>query len=270
MAFYLGEATSIVCKTAPFILLRLLVYLLFASVGLLYFGLLFVLGEGAAKIHEYGRYAVWIIGLLTSYPLIQLAREYILYLVKGGHIAVIVELATHKKLPDGYSQIQWGREQVKSRFKDASILFLVDRLVAGVIRSLNRLMWRLGGLVSAIPGGSGVIKLANIILYFSLTYVDEAILARNFVNKNETVWTSAKAGVVLYAESWREILATAVALGIVSLIAYPLLFALFMIPAMGFVAFSPFLQIPAILFAVFLTMAFKAALLEPWCLTVML
>ena len=62
------------------------------------------------------------------------AREYILYIVKAGHIAVLVELIDGKPMPEGRSQVEHGRVVVTERFAQASVLFAVDQLIKGVLR----------------------------------------------------------------------------------------------------------------------------------------
>ena len=61
-------------------------------------------------------------------------REYILYLVKAGHIAVLVKVHDGQKLPDGRDQINYARGIVKQRFTEASVLFGLDQLIKGVLR----------------------------------------------------------------------------------------------------------------------------------------
>ena len=59
-------------------------------------------------------------------------REYLLYIVKAGHIAVLVELLDDGELPGGRGQINHATEVVKQRFGQASILFGVDQLVTNL------------------------------------------------------------------------------------------------------------------------------------------
>lgn len=270
MSIPFGKTTSIVFRTLPFIFLRFFISLLFALLGLFYLGVLFVIGQAMASLHPYAQPAVWIAGLLASYPLVRLAKQYLLYLVKAAHIAVIAELATKGSLPKGMSQIRWGRTQVEARFKGASVLFVMDRLVNGVIRALNRVMWQIGNVFGAIPGVRGLISLLNGVLRFSLTYVDESILARNFLKKEETIWESARTGVVLYAQSWREILVTSLFLALGAIVLLPVIFILFLGPALGLAALYPTLKIGFIIGAVFFSFVIKTAFFDPWTLTAMI
>ncbi|NMA99537.1 MAG: hypothetical protein GX970_15775, partial [Phyllobacteriaceae bacterium] len=69
-----------------------------------------------------------------------LAREYVLYIVKAGHIAVLVKLLDGERMPEGRSQIAYAREEVTKRFAQASVLFGVDQLVKGVLRAITGLV----------------------------------------------------------------------------------------------------------------------------------
>ncbi|HEU4774891.1 MAG TPA: hypothetical protein VFS82_10300 [Lysobacter sp.] len=57
------------------------------------------------------------------------AREYLLYLVKAGHIAVLAHLLDGKQIPGGRGQIDYASRIVKERFAESSVLFGVDQLV---------------------------------------------------------------------------------------------------------------------------------------------
>ncbi|OGQ21464.1 MAG: hypothetical protein A3I05_08865 [Deltaproteobacteria bacterium RIFCSPLOWO2_02_FULL_44_10] len=270
MKLYLGEATSIVFKTFPYIFLRFLVYGAFAIGFLVYLGVVYLIAEALAGLHEHARLFVWVLALGASYPLIRLAQEYLLYLVKAGHLAVITELIMHGSLPQGVSQTTWGKEAVKKRFASTSALFLVDRLVAGVIRTLNGVMWRITSFFGVIPGVAALTKIGTTVLHFSLTYVDEAILARNFLRKDESIWESAQTGLVLYAQAWREILKTALVLGAISMIFLPVLFLLLLGPFLAAGYAFPSIKFLFVLAAIFGAYVIKAAFLDPWMLTNMI
>jgi hypothetical protein len=271
MPLYFGQANSILFRTLPYVFLRMLLYFIFGIVFVVYWIIVYFIGQGMAHIHEIARVIVWIVAFVISFPMVKLFREYFLYILKAGHVAVIAELATKGKLPEGVNQIEWGKKQVMERFKETSVVFLVDRLVSGVIRSINGIMGRIGGMFSAIPGMEGVVKFAQVIVRFSLTYVDESILARNFVTTNETVWQSAKAGVVLYAQSWKEILKNAIVLGFVSVSSYAILLIIFLVPALGINGkLHPTLQVIGIIGAFVFAGVIKLAFFDPWALTTMI
>ncbi len=270
MSLPIGKATAITFKTIPYIFLRFFVYFLF-GLGILFYGLfVYWIGQAAAHLHENARVIVWILGFILSFPITRLLREYVIYIIKAGHVAVITELATVGRLPEGQSQISWGKDQVTKTFKEVSVLFVMDRLVVGVIRSINAMMQRVGSMFSAIPGMETIAKFAGLVLRFSLTYVDEAILARNFKMKNESVWESAKKGLVLYAQSWQEILKTALFLGAVAFFSYVFLVILFLIPLWGISTAYPHYQWVFILAAFVFAGVLKLAFFDPWAMTILI
>lgn len=270
MPLHVGRASVITLKTMPYILLRLLVYSLFAIGLMIYFWIVYGIGQAALHWHENARLGVWIVALILPFPITRLLREYVLYVLRAGHVAVITELATIGHLPEGVGQIAWGREQVFKTFKEVSVLFMVDRLVLGVINSINGIMQTMGNVFSAVPGIQGLIRFAQVILKFSLTYVDEAILARNFRMKNETVWQSAQSGLILYAQSWKEIVQAAIFLGFAAIFSYGVLLILFLVPLWGVGVTYPDFKLFFIGAAFLLAWAVKLALFDPWAMTNMI
>lgn len=270
MSLYFGQATSLTLKTLPYIFLRFGIYSLFGLLFCVYWVIIYFIGQAFGSMHENARVIIWIVAFLLPFPLMRFIREYLLYIVKAGHVAVLAELAMKGKLPEGVGQIQWGKQKVQKTFKEASALFLVDRLVAGVIRAINGMMWRIGGLFSGIPGMQGLVKLANTVLRFSLTYVDEAILARNFVMEKESIWESSRIGLILYAQIWRQVLGTAVFLGLTAIVSYGFLAFLFVVPALGMAQAFPGAKFVFVMGALIFAGVVKLALFDPWTLSNMI
>lgn len=270
MVSTLGRAAGITLKTMPFILLRMGLYFAFGFLFCLYWILVFLIGQGAAAIHEYARIGVWIVALLLPFPFVRWFREYFLYVLKTAHVAVIVRLALHGSLPEGKGQVEWGKEKVMARFKETSVLFLADRLVLGVIGSINGMMQSMANLFQGVPGMQSLVSAAKVVLRFSLTYIDEAVMARNFMREEETVWQSAKTGLVLYAQSWKQVLKTAVWLGLAAIFSYAVLVILYLIPFLGLAGLYPKWKLLWIVFAFVFAAITKLALFDPWALTSMI
>jgi hypothetical protein len=112
--------------------------------------------------------------------------------------------------------------------------------------------------------------LAKVILRFSLTYIDESVMARNFMKEEETVWQSAQTGLVLYAQGWKQILKTAIFLGIAAILSYGILFVLYLVPFLGLAAIYPKFKILFVVFAFIFAAVTKLALFDPWALTSMI
>lgn len=97
-----------VLRTLPFIILRLVVYAAIASAYLSASGTVAGIGwllgrvasvEGAAGGAFWGA----LIGFGLTSAILYLLCEYLLYLVKAAHIAVLVELLDRKSIPAGQS-----------------------------------------------------------------------------------------------------------------------------------------------------------------------
>lgn len=225
MDFHFGEAFGILLKTTPYLLLRTAIY---AALGIgmaLYFGFLLLL----MKIFGSAGAIIALVGLGVLIGLLRLAKRYALYLVDAGHIAVITRIMTSGSLPEGVGQFQYGRELVTRMFKEVSILFVVDRLVDGVIRAVNSTVSAISDILP-IPGIEGLVKIAERVVNFSLTYVDETILSYSLARGDENIWESAKRGIVLYAQNWKPILITAVGCTMADFVAFIALFLILLVP----------------------------------------
>lgn len=228
MDLQLGRAFGIVVQTVPYIVYRAAVYGCIAAAMAAFLLVLalvgWVFGSGAAIV----LFFICMIGggVLGVGRLI---REYVLYMLQAGHIALITEIVENGKLPAGVSQTRWARDRVMRYFREVSALAAVDLLLDGIIRLLNR---RLFNVMTAlpIPGMEGVAKIAGKIVDFSLTYVDESVIAHTFRTKNENVFDAAKSGVVLYAQSWQAILKNAVAVTLLSYVFGIVASIIFLIP----------------------------------------
>lgn len=269
--FSIGRTLKLLARTYPFILLRMLVY----------FGITFAYiaatGAGAALGYGVGHvsddptaFSFW--GGVAGFGFVSLAvywiREYILYILKAGHIAVMVELMQGRTLPAG--QVAHARQVVSARFGEANLLFLLDQLVKGVIRAIAGLV---GGvaMILPIPGLDGLLKFVNTIVRISLTYVDEIILGYNIKVGSANPWETSRQALVLYAQNGRRMVRNAIWL---TLMLYLLAFAIFLVMLApmatlfyimpGHIAGWSF--VGAIVFA----WAFKAAVLEPFAIAALM
>ena len=146
MSLQFGAAIKIVAQTKVYLLYRTMVYSGIAVIVVAFFlGILVligsVFGSGAAGI-------LFLISLFAGGFGFRLLREYVLYLLQAGHIALITEIAEKGSLPSGISQTEWAKEKVMKYYKEVSVLALVDQLVKGVLVSLNRTLFN---VMHALP-----------------------------------------------------------------------------------------------------------------------
>jgi hypothetical protein len=265
----LGLALRLTLRTMPILLVRLGAYVGFWVIALVYFAILFGVGSLLANIAGWLGVVVAIFAIGGAYPLYQLANKYVFYIIKAAHIAVVAELLAHGELPAGKSQLAWGREQVVSRFGQVSIMFAVDEIVEGIVKAFTRTVF---SIVSFLPGNqSGIFNMLERLIRNAVGYVDEAILARAFWRREESVWQTAQEGVVLYAMCWKPLLTNAVALMLLSYI--PFVAALILLAApVGFLVslISAPLAAWSIVLVLLLSLLIKAAMGDAFAMTAML
>jgi hypothetical protein len=274
--FSVSKTLGIMVKTMPFILFRMIVFFGITIAYIIATGSGGAIGYGIGNISSdpdaQGGFAVW--GAVAGFGLVSVAvywvREYILYIVKAGHIAVMVELLQGKDLPMGRGQIDHAKAVVTERFVETNVLFAADQLIKGIIRAITGL---LGGIAAflPIPGLSGLVQFINSIIRMSLTFVDEIILGYAIKTNSDNPWASARTGIILYAQNGKVMVKNAIWLTIFMWIISIVVFALFLAPAGAILYYFPGQAggwgfVVAIVFA----WAFKAALLEPFAIAALM
>src|SRR5690625_1614680 len=131
--FNMRSAMTIMVRTLPFIILRCLVYFAITLAYILMTGIGTGVGWGIGGFGSANFQAattVWggIAGFSITGIVMLFMREYILYMVKAGHIAVMVKLIDGEPMPEGRSQISYAQKEVQGRFMQANILFALDQI----------------------------------------------------------------------------------------------------------------------------------------------
>jgi hypothetical protein len=273
--FNLGSALGMMLRTLPFILLRMAVYFGIAL------GYILVTGVGAGVGWGVGGFGdeefrasttMWggFAGFGIFGAIMYWAREYILYIVKAGHIAVLIELIDGKPIPQGRSQFEHATAVVKQRFPEASVLFAIDQLIKGVIRAITGLVRGILTILP-IPGAQQVGGILSAFLRVAVGFVDEVILAYAIRTNSTNPWVSAKEALVLYGQNSKVMLKNAAWLAI---IVYGLSFLVFLVmlaPAALVVYLIPGAwSAGGVVFALLFAWSVKAALLEPFAITCMM
>lgn len=274
--FNIGSAIGLMMRTLPFILLRLAVYF---GITLAYIVMTAIgagIGFGIGALGDAGFRALttfWggFIGFGIFGAIMYWAREYLLYLVKAGHIAVLVELIDdNPATAAGSSQIAHGRQVVKERFAQASVLFAVDQLVKGVLAALVGMV---RGTLSVLPM-PGVQQLGGILAAFlrvAVGFVDEVILAHGIRTRSDNPWGSARDALVLYGQNYKTMFKNAAWLAAIIYGLSVLVFLVMLAPAALLVHLMPGAwSAGGFVFALLLAWSIKAALLEPLAITCMM
>ena len=264
--FNLSAALAAMGRTAPFIILRMAVYF---GIALLY---VFATGGGGAIGYGLtafgdgdgaGAFYGALFGFAGASGVLYWAREYILYIVKAGHIAVLTKLYDKAPFPDGKGQIDYAAGVVKERFAEASILFAIDQLVKGVLKTITGTLNTIASFIP-IPGLSNLTKIIGAIIKMSLTYVDEIILAHNIRVGAENPWEESRRALVLYAQNYKSILKNAIWLSILMWVLTIFVYLIMLAPALGLVAIFPGdIGAMGLVVAFIFAWSVKAALIEP-------
>ena len=273
--FSISQALGLMGKTLPFIALRIVVY---AGIAIAY---VLVTGVGAGVGWGVGAFGdeefragstVWggVIGFGLTAGVLYFMREYILYIVKAGHIAVLVKLMDGELVPEGQNQINFATAVVKERFAEANVLFAIDQLVKGVLAAILGLIQGIASFIP-IPGLQGMVQLVKGFLRIAVGLVDEVILAHAIRTRAANPWASAQEALVLYAQNYPTMLKNAAWLTIITY-GLSLVVFLFMLAPAAFVVWL----IPGgwsaggFVFALIFAWAVKAALIEPFAITCMM
>jgi hypothetical protein len=271
--FSIGRSVGLMMRTLPFILMRMVVYFGITIAYLIASGAGATIGYGAGQVSdEPGSFAIWggVIGFGVVSIGVYWIREYVLYILKAGHIAVMVELMQGKPLPEGRGQIEHAKQVLTARFGEANVLFVLDQLIKGVIRAITGLI---GGVAVflPLPGLQGLLGFINTVIRMSLTYVDEIILGYNIKVNSQNAWETSRQGLVLYAQNGKTMVKNAIWLSVFLWIIAIVIFIGMLTPMAALFYILPgeiagWSFIAAIVFA----WAFKAAFLEPFAIAALM
>ena len=273
--FSIAKALGLMIRTAPFLIFRAAVYFGITA------ALIAVTGAGAGIGFGIGLFGdedfqasstLWggLAGFGLTAGVIFFLRDYLLYLVKAGHIAVMVEYLDGKPVPFGHGQIAYARGVVTERFGQSSALFALDRLIKGVIGVITGLVEGVMTILP-IPGLSQVMGAIRAYLRLAVGLVDEVILAHAIRTRSENAWEAAHDGLVLYAQNGRQMLVNAAWLTLISWILAAVVFVVMLAPAAALVWLLPGESSAGMfVFALVFAWAVKAALIEPFALACML
>jgi len=273
--FSIGQALGMMARTAPFILFRLVVYFGVAVAYILMTGTGAGIGWGVGGFGDEAFRAgatVWggVIGFGVTGAVMYFLREYLLYVVKAGHIAVLIELLDGKTPPEGRSQIAHARKEVSARFGQTSALFAVDQLIKGVLKAITGLVRGMMTILP-IPGARQIVNVVHAFLRIAVGFIDEVILAYAMRTGSTNAWASARDGLVLYGQNYKVMLRNAAWL---ALFVYGLSFVVFLVmlaPAGLAVYMIPGAwSAGAMVFAVLFAWSVKVALLEPFAIACMM
>jgi len=273
--FSIGRSMTVMARTLPFIGLRCAVYFGITLAYVLMTGIGSGIGWGIGGLGDEGfqmTAAFWggAIGLGLTAGVVYFLREYILYIVKAGHIAVMVQLLDGQAIPDGQSQLGHARSVVKDRFAQANVLFVMDQLIKGVITAITGLVQGLTSLLP-IPGMQQLMGVLRAFLRVAVGLVDEVILAYAIRTESQNPWNSARTALVLYGQNATGMLKNAAWLTVFVYGLSFLAFLLLLAPAAALAYFMPGAgSAGGVIFALVFAWSIKAAVIEPFAIACLL
>ena len=260
-------------KTFPFLVFRFTIYAAITLIsvaitgggaGLGWLGG-FLLGD-AAKGAGYGG----LLGASGSFYFLYIVREYLLYQVKAGHIALLVKFMDGEPVPEGQGMVVYAKDQVKKHFAQSNILFLVDQSIKGVLKVISRLFSSVANILP-IPGLQLFITVVGKIVSMSLTYVDEIILAYHMKNSSGNVWGNSCKGLVLYTMNYHKMLKNAFWLTLLVWVLMIFVFILVFGPVVAIVSVFPSLAgFWTFAVAGIITWGIKSAVIDPIAMTALM
>lgn len=273
--FSIGQSLGLMARTAPFVVFRAVVYFGIAT------ALIVATGAGAGAGYGIGAFGdeefqaqstAWggIGGFGLTAGVLFFFRDWLLYIVKAGHIAVLVELMQGKDIPAGRAQIDHARAVVTERFGTANALFGLDVLIKGVIAAVTGIVQGLLTILP-IPGLDRIMGIVRAYLRLAVGLIDEVILAHLIARNAQNPWTDAQRALVLYGQNARPMLQNAAWLTVIVWGLSILVFFLMLAPAAALVWAMPGeLAAGSFVFALVLAWAVKAALIEPFAIACMM
>jgi hypothetical protein len=274
MDFKLGQILGLMGRTMPFLVFRFLIYFAITLAYILLTGIGAGVGWGIGRIatEDPAGFSLWggIFGFGIMSAVAYFLREYLLYIVKAGHIAVLVELMDGKEIPGGRGQIDHAQRVVRERFTESSVLFGVDQIIKAVLKAFNRVFFSIANFIP-IPGLQAIVGFLNTIVTLSLTYLDEVILAYNIKTRSDNPWESSRTALVLYAQNYKAFLKNAFFL---AFLIWGLTFLVFLVilgPVLAVVSFIPAVAGPlTLIVALVLAWGIKQAVIEPIAMTALM
>jgi hypothetical protein len=188
-------------------------------------------------------------------------REYLLFLVKAGHLAAMVRAIDGRAGADGIGQVGHAIDTVQRSFRDMRVALDIDRLSRGAVRALIAAE---GARSLQMASATLPASFVTIGLRAGLGFAHEVILAAVLRAPARNPWREARDAVVLFAQNHVLLLKAAATVATVMYGIALLAFLMALLPANALAHNFPGdpVVITFILAAIFAWSA-KQALLEP-------
>ena len=181
------KAFDIFKKTMIFVWMRLGINLAVSAVVILWT----IMWIAIASASENGFMIILaVIAIALSGKIVSIIMQYIGYMIKSAQIAVIAEIFQTGRIPN--NMVEFGKERVKSKFAQANVYILLDKLVSGSVRQINKVVnSTVGWIEKLVPQASFITNIVQKFTTLTLTYVDECCLCYTFMKDEQSAFKSA-------------------------------------------------------------------------------
>lgn len=259
------KASDLFMKTLPFCWAKLILGALNVLISAVAFAILFGISMLIGPELIFVAIILW--AAVTGFSTF-LLNQYAGYLVKAGHVAVITEAVAGGQIPE--DQVKYGAAKVKERFATANVYFAVDRLVSGAVKQIQSGVEKVGSLFDSVPGVSTIVSLLNFFISIFLGYIDECCLGWTFYNKDQNAFKSAADAVVIYAQSWKELMKSAAITMIKVAVAMIVLTIVCFIPFAAIFGLLKWNMLIAFLLSIMMANALKTAFVDSYIMCEMM
>ena len=259
------KAKDIYLGTMKFVWLKLGIGAAVTVASIILLALFMLIGSAFGGVGLYILFLIW--AVLTDI-IYKVVMHYFGYMIKAGHVAVIASAVTTGRLPE--NQFEYGKQMVKSRFAASNVYFVVDKLVAGAVRQLQKVVGKIGGALDAVPGMAQITDILQTFIGIALGYVDECCLGYCFLKKEQSAFQASCDGVVIYFQNAKRLLKDA---AVTTLIVVIGTFAAWVIPfALIAVIFNAagWNMVAGVILALIIAIVIKAAFIDSWMLVKMM
>lgn len=265
----LMASIGLLLRSLPYALMRFAVLMAF-SVACVIWLVITIGGSVWSGTHVAGAVGVvWFVSCVGAAGWFWAAvLRYALHLIECGHVAVLTDLITRGQVGNGTeSMFAYGKRAVAERFGQVNALFVLNRLVRGVVNSVHATIEGIGHVLS-VPGIDSLAKLATAILRAATRYMDKVIFSYNLATNSPNPWRGAQDGVVYYAQNATPLLKQAVWIVVLDYALGAVLWLVLLIPAAALVAVlpAPVREVGGVvtmLVAVLFALAARGAFLKP-------
>lgn len=215
-----------------------------------------------------GLYLMLCLWIVATRAIEKVVMYYFGYMVKAGHVAVIAAAVTTGKLPE--NQFAYGKQMVQKRFAASNVYFVVDRLVSGAVRQLQKVIGKVGGMLDVVPGMSQITSFLQTFVGIALGYVDECCLGYCFLKEDEGAFKASCDGVVIYFQNAKKLLKDA---AVTTAIVMAATFVAWVLPFVVLVFIFQAMEwnlLIAVLLALIIAISLKSAFIDSFMLVKMM